>query len=680
MKKSAVSENQTRDLDQTCIQTIRMLAVDAIEQANSGHPGMPMESAALGYLLWTQFLKHNPRNPLWENRDRFVLSAGHGSMLLYGLLHLTGYDVTLDDLRHFRQWGSKTPGHPEYGCTAGVETSTGPLAQGFSNGVGMAMAEKFLAARYNRPGFDIVNYHVYALVSDGDLMEGLSSEAASLAGHLRLSKLIYVYLDNRITIEGSTQLTFTEDTAKRFEAYGWNVVRVDDGNDLKKMSDALSRAKGQDQKPSLIMARTHLGYGSPNKQDTAAAHGSPLGAAEVKATKQALGWPLEPSFHVPAEVLAVTQRQVRRGADEEQQWRSVFDGYSKKYPELAKEWSDLKNTPLRAGWEKAIPLFKAGEQLATRQASGKVINALAASLPTLIGGSADLASSTETVITGGGEMSAETPAGRNIHFGVREHAMAGLMNGMALTRGVIPFGGTFLVFSAYMLPSIRLAAMMRLGVVYVFTHDSIGLGEDGPSHQPIEQLAQLRSIPHMVVLRPVDATETAEAWKIALERREAPTCLVLTRQKLPVLDRSKYASASGVSRGGYVLSDPSDGKYRAIIMATGSEIHLALSAQERLAQEGLPVRVVNMASWELFDSQPEEYRTSVLPPGVRARLAVEAGSSMGWHRYVGESGDIVSIDRFGASAPAGVLFEKYGFTAENVATRVRRMIDRNNKA
>jgi len=622
----------------------------------------------MAYVLWTRFLRHNPANPLWPDRDRFVLSAGHGSMLLYSLLHLTGYDLPLEELMNFRQWGSRTPGHPEYGLTPGVETTTGPLGQGFANGVGMAIAEAYLAARFNRPGHKIVDHYTYAIVSDGDLMEGIASEAASLAGHLRLGKLIYLYDDNRVSIEGSTDLAFTEDRGQRFQAYGWHVQRVD-GYDLEAIAAAI-RAAQRDPRPSLIMARTHLAYGSPHKQNDAKAHGAPLGEEEVRLTKENLGWPTEPPFFIPEEALARFRQALERGHAWEAEWRARFDAYAAEYPDLAEEWRMAMAGELPPGWDAALPVFKPEDgPMATRAASGKVLNAIAPRLPTLIGGSADLAPSTKTYLEGLGDFGAEDRLGRNLHFGVREHAMGGILNGMALHGGVIPFGGTFLVFSDYMRPSIRMAAMMGLHVIYVFSHDSLWIGEDGPTHQPVEQLAALRAIPNLTVIRPADANETVVAWRVALEQRSGPVALILSRQSLPILDRTSLAPAEGLVRGAYVLAEAEGGRPDLILIATGSEVHLALEAQKLLAERGVRARVVNMPSWELFDRQPESYRRAVLPPEVTARLAIEAGVSQGWHRYVGPAGDVLGIERFGASAPYKVLQEKFGFTAEDVAQR-----------
>jgi transketolase len=673
------------NIDQLCVNTIRVLSMDAVQKANSGHPGAPMGLAPSAYVLWTRFLRHNPRNPLWPDRDRFVLSAGHGSMLLYSMLHLTGYDLPLEEIKRFRQWGSRTPGHPERELTPGVETTTGPLGQGFGNGVGIAIAEAYLAARYNRPQFEIANHFTYAIVSDGDLMEGVAAEAASLAGHLKLGKLIYLYDNNHISLAASTDLTFTEDCAKRFEAYGWHTQTVDDGNDLNAIDQAVRAGRSETNRPSLILVRTHIGYGSPGKQDTFEAHGSPLGEEEVKRTKKNLGWPTEESFFIPENALAHFREAVGKGERAESEWKERFSAYTQKFPDLAKELEPALGGVLPDGWDTAIPSFPADAKgVATRAASGKVLNALAPKLPTLIGGSADLNPSTFTVLQKLGDF--ESPqrefkdsqgsagggwsyAGRNLHFGVREHGMGAALNGMAAHGGIIPFGATFLIFSDYLRPSIRLAALMELGVIYVFTHDSIGLGEDGPTHQPIEQLAALRAIPRLVVIRPADANETAVAWRVAIETRSRPVALALTRQNVPTFDRTKYAPAEGLRNGAYVLSDAPEGKADIILIATGSEVSLVVDAKEKLAEQKVHARVVSMPSWELFDAQPREYRDSVFPPSSRHRLAVEAALPQGWHRYVGDGGDIIGIDRFGASAPGNVVMEKLGFTVPHVVDR-----------
>jgi len=665
-------------LDQLCINTIRMLAIDGVQKANSGHPGLPMGMADVAYVLWTRFLKHNPANPAWPNRDRFVLSAGHGSMLLYSLLHLTGYDLPLEELESFRQWNSRTPGHPEYGCAPGVETTTGPLGQGFANGVGMAIAERFLAATFNRPDFlggegAIFDHFTYAIVSDGELMEGVSHEAASLAGHLGLGKLIYLYDDNEISIEGSTDITFTEDVPARFRAYGWHVREVD-GYDLDGIEAAIRAAQEETERPSLVVCHTHIGYGSPNKQDTAGVHGAPLGEEEVRLTKEALGWPAEACFLIPEEALALFRQAVERGRQAEAQWRENLGRYRAACPEEATLLETLWAGELPEGWEDALPTFAlTDDPLATRKASGVVLNALAPALPTLIGGSADLAPSNVTLLKGTADFQRETPAGRNLRFGVREHVMGAILNGLALHGGLLPYGGTFLVFSDYMRPAVRLAAMMHLPVVYVWTHDSVWIGEDGPTHQPVEHLAALRAIPNLVVIRPADGNETAAAWRVALERRDGPTALALTRQKLPVLFEAARGSSRTVARGAYVLAE-SSGISDVILIASGSEVHLALEARDLLAEKGIAVRVVSMPSWELFDAQPASYRESVLPPSVTARLAIEAGVTQGWARYVGPAGDVMGLDRFGASAPYKVLMEEFGFTAGAVVERVLRLL------
>jgi transketolase len=591
-------------------------------------------------------------------------------MLLYSLLHLTGYDLPLEELKNFRQWDSKTPGHPESYLAPGVETTTGPLGQGFANGVGMAIAERFLATHFNRLGHVIVDHHTYGIVSDGDLMEGISHEAASLAGHLKLGKLIYLYDDNRISIEGSTDLAFTEDRAARFTAYGWHVREIHDGNDVEAITKAIRAAQEETRRPSLILVRTYIGYGSPNKQDTAAAHGEPLGPDEVKLTKENLGWPLEPAFLIPEKALARFRQGLREGEKWEEEWNSRLQSYEKEYPELTEEWKRALNGELSAGWDKDIPTFPADAKgMATRVASGTVLNAIAPHLPTLIGGSADLAPSTKTLIKDTSNFKADDYGQRNMHFGVREHAMGGIINGMALHSGVIPYGATFLIFSDYMRPTIRLAAMMGLKVIYLFTHDSIGLGEDGPTHQPIEQLASLRAIPELTVMRPADANETAETWRFAIEHKSGPVALVLTRQNLPTLDRDKYAPADGLSRGGYILSDTEGQNPDVILMASGSEVHVALEAAEKIREMGASARVVNMTSWELFEKQPDDYRNRVLPPDIGARVAIEAGVPQGWHRYVGGRGEVLAINRFGASAPYTVLFEKFGLTADRVVEK-----------
>jgi transketolase len=668
MQLSKREEQMPTKLDHLCINTIRMLSADGVEKARSGHPGMPMGAAAMAYVLWTQFLRHNPENPNWPNRDRFVLSAGHGSMLLYSLLHLTGYDLPLEELQNFRQWGSKTPGHPEHGLTPGVETTTGPLGQGFANGVGMALAERHLAARFNRPGHHIVDHFTYGIVSDGDLMEGISHEAASLAGHLGLGKLIYFYDDNHISIEGDTDLAFTENRTGRFVAYGWHVQRVDDGNDLEALEQALMEAQKETKRPSLIAVRTHIGYGSPNKQDTAGVHGEPLGPEELKLTKENLGWPQEPTFLIPDEARAHFRQAIDEGQKLNDRWQAAFEAYQENFRELAAEWQRWINGQLPDTWENNIPVFDPDEKgTATRVASGTVLNAIAPKIGNLIGGSADLAPSTKTLITGENDYQAANYGGRNLRFGVREHSMGGVLNGMALHGGLIPYGATFLIFSDYMRPAIRLAALTKLKVIYVFTHDSIGLGEDGPTHQPIEQLAALRAIPNLIVIRPCDANETAQAWRLAITQQGAPVALALTRQNLPTLDRNTtFSSAAGLQQGAYILSEAHNEKPDVILIASGSEVQIALQAAAMIKAKDLAVRVVSMPSWELFDAQPQDYRQQVLPPNVKAKIAIEAGSPQGWHRYVGEGGQVIALDHFGASAPYSILYEKFGLTVNRV--------------
>jgi len=677
-------------LDRLCIDTIRFLSVDAVQKANSGHPGMPLGAAPMAYTLWTKLLKCNPRNPGWPDRDRFVLSAGHGSMLLYSLLYLTGYALSLDDIKSFRQWGSKAAGHPERGHAPGVEVTTGPLGQGLANAVGLAMAEAQLAAQYNRPGHVVVDHHTYAIVSDGDLMEGVASEAASLAGHLRLGKLICLYDDNRVSLAAGTDITFSEDRAARFDAYGWNTSLIADGNDIAAIEAALNAARAESLRPSLILVRTHIGYGSPNKQDSFEAHGAPLGPDEVRLTKQKLGWPTEPAFYIPDPALAHMREALTRGSCAEADWDSRMQAYAQAFPELAGELQRRLLGELPPGWDGDIPVFPADPKgMATRTASGTVMSAVAAKLPEFIGGSADLDPSTKTMLKGEGDFNPAAPsgtdmqgsagggwsyAGRNLHFGVREHAMGAIVNGIAAHGGFIPYGATFLIFSDYMRPAIRLAALMGLHVVHVFTHDSIALGEDGPTHQPVEQLASLRAIPGLTLLRPADANETAEAWKLAIASRDRPVLLALSRQDLPTLDRSRLASAEALRRGAYVLSDPIKGEPALILLASGSEVALIVVAAERLRAEGIAVRCVSMPSWNLFDAQPQSYRDEVLPRRVTARLAVELGAAQGWHRYVGEYGDVLGIDRFGASAPAPTLLREYGFTVDAVVARSRRLL------
>jgi transketolase len=645
--------------------------MEAVEKAQSGHPGTPMALAPVAYVLWTRHLRHHPGTPDWADRDRFVLSCGHASMLLYGLLHLSGYDLTLDDLRAFRQWDSRTPGHPERGHAPGVETTTGPLGQGVGNAVGMAIAERLLADRFNRPGQEIVNHRTWALVSDGDLMEGVASEAASLAGHLRLGKLTLIYDDNRITIDGTTSLTFSEDVGGRFEAYGWHVLHIADGNDLEAMDTALAMVSARTDRPTLVVLRTVIADPAPTKRNTSEAHGAPLGAAEVAATKRILGWPDEP-FFVPEEVRRDMGQAMARGLARYRDWEGRMAAYAEAYPGLAAEFRGTLEGGLPPGWDAGLPSFKGAGGLATRQASQQVLDALMPAVPALAGGSADLAGSTGVAVKHGGVFTADT-VGRSFHWGIREHGMAAALNGMAAHGGVRPFGSTFLVFADYMKPSIRLAGLMGLPVIYVFTHDSIGVGEDGPTHQPIEQLAMLRSIPNVTVIRPADATETAEAWRMALGHTTGPTAIVLTRQKLPVLDRELLAPAAGTQRGGYVLSEPAGGP-KAILIATGSEVSLALAAARQLEAEGVPTRVVSLPSWECFARQPQQYRDEVMPPGIRARVSVEAATTFGWSRWVTDGGASIGLDRFGASAPGDRLFQEFGFTAAHVADTVRRVL------
>ncbi len=647
--------------------------MDGVQKAKSGHPGMPMGTATMAYVLWTRHLKHNPSNPKWHNRDRFVLSAGHGSMLLYSLLHLTGYELPLDELKNFRQYKSRTPGHPEYHLTPGVETTTGPLGQGFANGVGMAVAERYLSARYNRPNFEAVNYRIYGIVSDGDLMEGVSSEAASLAGHLKLGNIIYLYDDNHISIDGNTSLAFTEDVAKRFEAYGWHVQIVEDGNDLEAVHAALKAAEDETCRPSLIKVRTHIGFGSPNKQDTAEAHGSPLGEDEVRLTKRKLGWDPEKQFEVPAEALQHFRRAVEQGKKWEALWCMMFDNYKRAHSDLAGELEKVRAGNFGDEWKKALPVYGPETSMATREASGKALNAMAPLLPTLLGGSADLAPSNNTYLKGIPEFQANVYSGRNFRFGVREHAMGSILNGMALTDGIIPYGGTFFVFSEYMRPPLRLAALMGIRPILVYTHDSIGLGEDGPTHQPIEQFAALRAIPNITLIRPADANETSIAWKVAIEHHTGPVALALTRQKVPTIDRTKYAAAENLSKGAYVLAENSKTP-EIILIGTGSEVQFVLGAYEQLVKENVPARVVSMPSWELFERQPKEYRESVLTPSIRRRLVVEAGVPMGWHKYAGDGGVIIGLGTFGASAPYELLYKEYGFTVENVLKTAREIL------
>jgi transketolase len=679
MSASTPTRDTTPELDQLCINTIRALSLDAVQRAESGHPGLPLGCAPLAYVLWTRFMRHNPRDPKWKGRDRFLLSAGHGSMLLYSLLYLTGYDLPLEELKRFRQWGSKTPGHPENILTPGVEITTGPLGQGFANGVGMAMGAAHLAAKFNREGFPLIDNYVYAIVSDGDLMEGVASEAASLAGHLKLGKLIYLYDDNHVTIEGFTSLAFSEDAPKRFEAYGWHTSTVADGNDLDAIERAVREAQAVTDKPSLISVKTVIGYGMPT-QGTRKAHSDAPGADAVRETKRHLGWPEDEEFLVPEEALAQFRKTIERGEAEQREWDALVEKYEAQFPELGASWRETMSGELPEGWESHLPTFADAKSMATRQASGEVINALAPHMPTLVGGSADLGPSNNTDIKDGGSFQPGSYEGRIFHFGVREHAMGATLTGMSLNGGLIPYGGTFMCFSDYMKPAIRLAALSHVQVVYVFTHDSVGLGEDGPTHQPVEQLAGLRAIPNLYVIRPADVHEVREAWRLAILRQHGPTALVLTRQKVALIDRvNTYASAEGARQGAYTLAEATDAEGKAttprlILLSTGSEVSLCLEARETLQAEGTPTRVVSMPCWELFDEQPREYREGVIPPGVPARFAVEAAASLGWHKYTGSGGDCLCLDRFGASAPGATALKELGFNTQNVIERARALL------
>jgi transketolase len=663
-----------KDLEQRAINTLRFLSADAVQKAESGHPGLPMGAAAMAYTLWTRHLRHNPRKPKWANRDRFVLSGGHGSMLLYSLLHLTGYDLSLEDIKKFRQWESKTPGHPEYWIAPGVETSTGPLGQGFANAVGMALAGAHLAARFNRPGHAIFDHHIYAIVTDGDLMEGITAEAASLAGHLKLGRIIFLYDDNNISIDGSTNLAFTEDVGKRFEAYGWHVQHVADGNDVEAVDAALKNAK-EDPRPSLIRVKTIIGFGLPTKAGTGKAHGEPAGKDELKGAKEKLGWPAEPSFLIPGEVLEFYRDAVEQGEVREKGWQAKLGAYHQSHPQLADELQRVLDGALPEGWDADLPVFPADEKgMATRVSSGKVINAIAEKLPDLIGGSADLHPSTMTYIDSSPDFQAATPEGRSIHFGVREHAMGGIVNGMNLMPGTVAFGATFLIFSDYMRASMRLSALSPYPSIWVFTHDSVGLGEDGPTHQPVEHLASLRAMPNMMLIRPADANETREAWRVAIARRNGPTTLSLTRQKLPTVSRKEFAPAKNLRNGAYVLADLGKRAPEIILMATGSEVQLIVEAGKQLAKAGRGVRLVSFPSWELFEQKTRRYQEEVLPPRIKRRLAVEAGVGQGWERYVGDAGSIISLERFGASAPGDVVMEKLGFSVANVLKHARALL------
>lgn len=661
-------------IEQLGINTIRVLAADAVQKANSGHPGTPMGLAAIGHTLWTRAMNYNPQDPDWPNRDRFILSCGHACMLQYSLLYLTGYNLNLDDIKNFRQLHSKTAGHPEYGLLDGIEVTTGPLGQGFGNGVGMSIGQQYLATRYNKPGFKLFDYTIFAICSDGDIMEGVASEAASLAGHLKLGNLIYLYDDNQITIEGGTSLAFNEDVIERFQSYGWHVQSVADGNDIDAINMAIENAKKEITRPSLIKVSTHIGFGSPNKVDTSAAHGSPLGKEEVKLVKENLGFDPDKSFVVADSVLHYYREKGNAGIKKENEWNNLYKKYKEKYPTEAAEYELYKSGKLPEGWKNNLPIFKPSEKgTATRKASGKMLNAIAASLPLLIGGSADLSPSTDTNLTNFESFSSENHSGRNFHFGIREHAMGAILNGMALTKGLIPYGATFLIFSDYMRPPIRLAAIMKIRPIFIYTHDSIGLGEDGTTHQPVEQLIGLRSVPNLTVIRPADANETVQAWRVTLEHSGGPVALILTRQELPEIDQDKYAKASGVEQGAYILSDSKE-EPQVILMGSGSEVYLLMEAQAKLAQESIPVRVVSFPSWELFDKQSEEYKQKVFPKNIRKRLAVEAGSPIGWCKYVTDEGDVIGINGYGESAPANELMKEYGFTVENVIAKAKALL------
>lgn len=669
----------TKDLEKLCIDTVRVLSADAVQKANSGHPGTPMATAPMGHVLWAKHMRYNPRDPAWPNRDRFVLSAGHACMLQYSFLYLTGYDLSLEDIKKFRQLHSKTPGHPEYGLTPGIEVTTGPLGQGFANGIGMAIAQKHLASRYNKPGFDLFDYTIYAICSDGDMMEGISSEAASIAGHLRLGNIVYLYDDNHITIEGNTAITFTEDVGRRFEAYGWHVQSVGDGNDVAAIDRAVRAAREERSRPSLISVRTHIGYGSPHKVDTAAAHGSPLGADEVRLVKEFFGFDPDQSFVVPGKVLEYYRSIGEKGAAPEQEWLSLFESYKKEYPDLAAEYEMALQDRLPQGWEKKVPSFRSTDgkegKMSTRVAAGKTLNAIAGLVPFLLGGAADLSPSTETNLKDYSSFSPEDFGGRNFHFGVREHSMGAILNGMAVTKGLIPYGATFLIFSDYMRPPIRLAAIMKIRPILIYTHDSIGLGEDGTTHQPIEQLAGLRSIPNMTVIRPADANETAQAWKAALSHRGGPVALILTRQNIAIIETGNYKTSGDLSKGAYILSEPDRGP-ELILIASGSEVELILQAQLRLKENGIAARVVSMPSMELFEKQDDGYKQRIFPKGLRKRLAVEAASPQGWYKYITDEGDMLGMTRFGESAPASDLFKEFGFTVENVVARAKYLLGR----
>lgn len=667
---------ETNNLQQKCINTVRVLSADAVQKANSGHPGTPMALSPLGHILWSEIMKYNPQNPEWPNRDRFVLSCGHACMLQYSYLYLTGYEISLKDIKDFRQLHSITAGHPEYGLTPGIEVTTGPLGQGFANGVGMAIAQRYMASRYNKPDYKIFDYKIYAICSDGDLMEGISAEAASLAGHLGLGNMIYFYDNNQITIEGDTDLTFNEDVSKRFEAYGWHVQNISDVNDLEALSKAIKNAQIETNRPSLINVRSHIGYGSPNKQDTASAHGSALGKDEVRLVKENLGFDPDKDFIILDEVLDFYRKAGKKAAESEKDWNELYNNYKNHYPDLAKEFEAIVSGKLPNGWEEKLPTFEAGDKMATRKASGQTLNAIAEYLPQLIGGSADLAPSTDTILNDYKSFSIKDHDGRNFHFGVREHTMGAVLNGMALSNYIIPYGATFLIFSDYMRPPLRLAAIMKIRPILIYTHDSIGLGEDGTTHQPVEQLIGLRTVPNLTVIRPADANETAQAWRVAINHKDGPVAIVLTRQEIPIIDQNKYAKAKELEKGGYIISD-SEGDPDIILIASGSEVHLILDVQKKLKESGVKSRIVSMPSWSLFDKQDDAYREKVLPRSIRKRLAVEAGSSVGWLKYVTEEGDIIGIDRFGESAPGDEIMDEYGFSVENVVKRSKALLSTN---
>ncbi len=664
---------KTETLEEQGINTVRVLAADAVQKANSGHPGTPMGLAPMGHVLWSEIMNYNPQNPEWANRDRFILSCGHACLLQYSFLYLTGYPITMDDIKKFRQLHSKTAGHPEYGLLPGIEVTTGPLGQGFANGVGFAIAQKYMAARYNKPEFPILDYKIYTICSDGDMMEGITSEAASLAGHLQLGNMIYLYDDNHISIEGNTNIAFDEDVAQRFEAYGWHVQVLADGNDLKALAAAIKNAQKETHRPSLIKVRTHIGYGSPNKQDTAAAHGSALGEEEVKLVKENFGFDPNKYFQVSDEVLNYYREAGKKGITKEKEWNTLYKNYKEKYKELADEYELFSSGKLPKGWKDNLPVFKTGEAMATRTASGKMLNAIADFLPNLIGGSADLAPSTDTNLEKYKSFSAENFEGRNFHFGIREHAMGAVLNGLALSKFIIPYGATFLVFSDYMRPPIRLAAIMKIRPIYVFTHDSIALGEDGTTHQPVEQLIGLRSVPNITVIRPADANETVQAWRVALEHTSGPVALILTRQKIPIIDQEKYTKADALEKGAYILSD-SKTTPDILLIGTGSEVHLLIDAQQKLQEQNIAARVISMPSWELFEKQNDVYKEKIFPKTLRKRLAVEAGSPLGWLKYVTDDGAIIGINKFGESAPGEEVMKEYGFTVENVVKRAKALL------